>query len=176
MADALSEESTHSTCERRPNVPLDNDGIRHEKSLQFRRTRSAEKASIMRQIKELTECFTNRKNVVEVRKKAQKFEEIVTNFRDAHNANHATLEDDFEIQDLQEYFECENQRIVNFYWTLNKWFSKAESKSLKGAESEINPYDSVSNTGSRSRTRTSRAKSSHASLHSSKTGSSADSP
>ena len=76
-----------------------------------------------------------------------------------HNAYHATLDDDFKIQHSQEYFECENQRIVNFQRTLEEWFSREES--------EINPHDSVSNTGSRSHTRTSCSKSSHTSLHSS---------
>ena len=90
------------------------------------------------------------------------------NFRDAHNAYHATLDNDFEIQDSQEYFKCENQRIVNFQRTLKEWFSRVES--------EINPHDSVSNTGSRSCTRTSRSKSSHTSLRSSEGGSSAASP
>ena len=120
MAEASSEESTRSTRDRRPNVTLDNDGIKHEKSLQCRKTRRAAKARITRKIKELTESFTNLENVAVVRKWAQEFEEIATNFRDAHNAYHATLEDDFEIQDSQKYFECENQQIVNFQWTLEE--------------------------------------------------------
>ena len=121
-----------------------------------------------KKIKELTERSTSRENVADVREGAQEFEEITANFRDAHNAYHATLNDDFEIQDSQEYFECENRRIVNFQRTLEEWFSRAES--------EINPHDSVSNTGSRSRTHTSRSKSSHTSLRSSEGGSSAASP
>ena len=133
MAEASSEESTRSTRDRRPNVTLDNDGIRHEKSLQCRKTRSAAKARITRKIKELTERFSNRENIADVRKGALEFEEIVTNFRDAHSACHATLDDDFEIQDSQEYFECENQRIVNFQRTLEEWFSREER--------EINPQD-----------------------------------
>ena len=168
MAEAPSEESTRSTHDIRPNVTLDNDGIQHEKSLQCRKTRSAAKVRITRKIKELTERFTNCENVADVREGAREFEEIAMNFRDAHNAYHATLNNDFEIQDLQEYLECENQRIVNFQRTLKEWFSRAES--------EINPHDSVSNTGSRSRTRTSRSKSSHTSLRSSEAGSSAASP
>ena len=107
---------------------------------------SAAKAHITRKIKELTECFTSRENVANVRKEAQEFEEIAMNFRNAHDAYHATLDNDFEIQDLQEYFECENKWIVNFQRTLEEWFSRAES--------EINPNDSVSNIESRSHTRT----------------------
>ena len=118
MAEASSEESTRPTHNRRPNVTLDNDGIQREKSLQCRKTKSAAKARITRKIKELTERFTNRENVADVREGAQEFEEIATNFRDAHNAYHTTLDDDFEIQDSQEYFECKNQRIVNFQRTL----------------------------------------------------------
>ena len=80
MAEASSEESTHSTRDRRFNVTLNNDGIRRKKSLQFRKTRSAAKARITSKIKELTECFTNRENVAAVRKEAQEFEEVPTNF------------------------------------------------------------------------------------------------
>ena len=98
MAEASSEESTRSTRDRRPNVTLDNDGIRREKSLQYRKTRSAAKARITRKIKELTERSTSRENVADVREGAQEFEEIAANFRDAHNAYHATLDDDFEIK------------------------------------------------------------------------------
>ena len=168
MAEASSEESTRSTHDRRPNVTLNNDGIQREKSLQCRKTRSAAKARITRKIKELTERFTNHENIADVREGVQEFEKIATNFRDTHNAYHATLDGDFEIQDSQEYFECENQRIPDFQQTLVEWFSRAES--------EINQHDSLSNTGSRSHTRTSPYKSSHASLHSSEAGSSAASP
>ena len=157
MAEASSEESTHSTRDRRPNVSLDNDGIQ---SHQCCKTRSAAKARITRKIKELTQCFTNCENVAHVYKGAEEFEEIATNFRETHNAYHATLNKDLEIQDSQEYFECENQQIVNFQQTLEEWFTRAES--------EINPHNSVSNTGSRSCTCTSHSKSSHTSLRSSK--------
>lgn len=103
-----------------------------------------------------------------VRKGAQEFEEITTKFRDAHKAYHAILDDDFEIQALEEYFECENQWIVTFHRTLEEWFSRAES--------EINLHDSVNNTGSKSCTRKSHSKLSHKSLRSLEAGSLAASP
>ena len=113
-------------------------------------------------------------------KKAQEFEEIAARFRDAHDNYHATLDDDCEIEDSHQYFELENRRIVNFQRTLDEWFSKAEFKVTQGSESEINPQDSISNTGSGSRSRTTRPKSSRASsrasLRSSEAGSSAVSP
>ena len=66
MAEALSEESTRSTRDRRPNVSLNNVGIWQEKSLQSHKTRSAAKARITRKIKELTECFSNCENLADV--------------------------------------------------------------------------------------------------------------
>ena len=168
MTEALSEESTCSNRNRRPNVTLDNNGIQRKKSLQCRKTTRAAKACIIREIKGLTECFTNCENVADVRKGAQEFEEITTNFRDAHKAYHAILDDDFEIQALQEYFECENQWIVTFHRTLEEWFSRAES--------EINLHDLVNNTGSKSCTHKSCSKSSHRSLRSLEAGSLAASP
>ena len=147
-----------STRDKRPNVTLDNEGIRHERSLQLRRSRSAAKASITKKIKEITECFSNCENLADVRLNAQEFYETASNFRDVHKAYHASLDDEFETQDSHEYFECESQRIVNFQRTLDEWFAKAESKHLSKVDSEVNPQDSVSNSGSRSRTRSSRSK------------------
>ena len=100
-------------------MTLDNDGIRHERSLQLWKSRSAAKASITKKIKEV--------------------------------AYHASLDDEFEIQDSQEYFECKTQRIVNFQRTLDEWFAKAEDKHRRTVDSEVNPWDSIRNTGSRSR-------------------------
>ena len=154
MATNSSEESTR---DRMPNVTLDNDGIRHEKSLQLRKSRSAAKASITKKIKEVTECFSNCENVGDVRLKAQEFHNTANNFRDAHNAYHASLDDEFEIQDSQEYFECETQRIVNFQRTLDEWFAKAKDKRLRKEESEVDPRDSISNAGSRSRARSKKS-------------------
>ena len=157
-------------------MTLDNNGIRQEKSFQLRRNRSAAKGSITKKIKEVTECFSNCDDIADVRLKAQEFHKTATIFRDAHNAYHASLDDEFEIQDSHEYFECENQRIVNFQRTLDEWFTKMESKHFKRVDSEISPQDSVSNSGSRSRTRSSRSKSSRSSSRTSEAGSSAISP
>jgi len=154
MATNSSEESTR---DRIPNVALDNDGNRHEKSLQLRKSRSAAKASITKKIKEVTECFSNCENVADVRLKAQEFHDTANNFRDAHNAYHASLDDEFEIQDSQEHFECETQRIVNFQRTLDEWFAKAEDKHRRRVDSEVNPRDSISNAGSRSRARSKKS-------------------
>ena len=161
------------TCDKRPNVTLDNEGIRHERSLQLRRNRSAAKASITKKIKEITECFSNCKNVTDVRLKAQEFYETAGNFRDAHKAYHASLDDEFEIQDSHEYFECETQQIVNFQRTLNESFAKAESKHRSKVDREVNPQGSVSNLGSRYSTWSSRSKSVHSGSHMSEARSSA---
>ena len=171
MATNSSEESTR---DRMPNVTLDNAGIRHEKLLQLRKSRSAAKANITKKIKEVTECFSNCENVADVRLKAQEFHDTANNFRDAHNTYHASLDDEFEIQDSQEYFECETQRIVNFQRTLDEWFAKAEDKHRRKVESEVDPRDSVSNAGSRSRARSKKSLRSGSRV--SETGSSAFSP
>ena len=171
MATNSSEESTRG---RMPNVTLDNAGIRHEKLLQLRKSRSAAKANITKKIKEVTECFSNCENVADVRLKAQEFHDTANNFRDAHNTYHASLDDEFEIQDSQEYFECETQRIVNFQRTLDEWFAKAEDKHRRKVESEVDPRDSVSNAGSRSRARSKKSLRSGSRV--SETGSSAFSP
>lgn len=93
--------SATSDRDRPPNVTSDNEGIRHEKSLQLCRNRSAAKANVTMKIKEVTECMSNSRDVADVEWKAKKNLETATlwHFRGIHSAYHASLEDEFEIQD-----------------------------------------------------------------------------
>lgn len=148
MATNTPEENTQElTCDRQPNVTLDNEGIRHEKSLWLHWSRSAAKVTVTKKIREATEYISNSQNAVEVRIKAQEFHETANNFRGAHNAHRASLNDELEIQDSLEYFESETQWIVNFQRTLDEWFKKVENEHYGKTDSEINPQDSISNVG-----------------------------
>ena len=115
--------STTRDRDRRPNVTLDNEGIRHEKTLQLRRNRSAAKANVTKKIKEVTECMSNSRDVADVESKAKEFLEAATHFRGVHSAYHASLDDEFEIQDSNDYFDSEDRRIENFQRTLDEWFA-----------------------------------------------------
>lgn len=150
------------SCDDLSTTTLDNEGIRHEKTLQLRRNRSAMKGNITKKIKEVTECMSNSRDVTDVESKAKEFLEAATHFRGVNSAYHASLADEFEIQDSNDYFDSEARRIENFQRTLDEWFARANKEVRKNVDSEIvKPHDSVSNAGTRSRTRSNRSKSSY---------------
>lgn len=97
---------------------------------------------------------------------AQEFYGTVNDFIEVHNAYHATLEDEFEIQDSHKYFESETLRIENFQRTLQEWLSKAEYNLREPDENEIYPQDSISSAGSRLRRRSDGSSYSHRSSRS----------
>ena len=134
-------------------MTLENEGIRREKSLQLGRNRSAAKANVTKKVKEVTECMSNSRDVADVESKPKEFLETATHFRGVHSAYHASLDDEFEIQDSNDYFDSEARRIENFQRTLDKWFARANKELRENVDSEIvKPHDSMSNAGTRSRT------------------------
>ena len=118
--------------------------------------------------------MSNSRDVTDVELKAKEFLETATHFWGVHSAYHTPLDDKFRIQDSNDYFDSEAQRIENFQQILDKWFTRANKELYENADSEIvKPHDSVSNAGTRSRTRSNQSKSS---LYGSRGGSSAFSP
>ena len=82
--------------------------------------------------------------------KAEEFTKTMEAFKTAHANYHSMLSDEDEIQDSQDYYESERARIAYFHETLNKFITKASAENY---ESEVRPEDSISNVGSRTRTR-----------------------
>ena len=131
-----------TTCDHNRSPNLDNKGIHDKNCLQLRRNRSAAKANVMKKIKEVTECMSNSRDVTDVELKAKEFLETATHFRGVHSVYHTPLDDEFRIQDSNDYLDSEAQRIENFQQILDKWFTRANKELYENVDSEIvKPHD-----------------------------------
>ena len=93
---------------------LEYEGIRNEKRETLRRRRAAAKGNITKKIKELTETKASITDISEARAKAQEFYNAMDNFYKIHADYHGMIDDDFELQDSEEYALTETRRINDF--------------------------------------------------------------
>jgi hypothetical protein len=168
------EDQDASARSRNPNLTLDHEGIRYERSQQLRRNRSDAKGVVTKKIKELTELTTSVIDASEARIKAQEFKDVAVKFYLAHADYHVTIMDEYDLQDSEEYFHNETQRIEAFKRTLADWIHSLSNPNPSPLECEINSNDSISNVGSKTRSRRS-AKGSVSSSRRSRVSSSAQS-
>ncbi|XP_028404804.1 uncharacterized protein LOC114527371 [Dendronephthya gigantea] len=153
---------------------LDHEIIRYERSQQLRRSHSAAKGVVTKRIKELTELITSVIDASEARIKDQEFHDVAVKLYRAHADYHATITDEYDLQDSEEYFHIETQRIEAFKRTLTDWIDGLSNPNPSPMDCEINSKDSISNVGSKARSRWS-AKGSTASSRRSRVSSSAQS-
>ena len=163
----MEEESDGQATRRQvlPNVTPDQQGVWNEDLVRLRRSRRAAKGNVTKKINEITLCMSQSPLVEELLSKAQEFNKTMEAFKTAHANYHSMLSDEDEIQDSQDYYESECARIANFQEILNQFITRASAENY---ESEIRPEDSISNVGSRTRT---RSRASHASSRKSGGGS-----
>ena len=85
------------------------------------------------------------------------------NFYKIHADYHGMIDDDYELQDSEEYALTETRRINNFKRTIIDWIDSFLDVIQKPLDREIEFRDSVSNVGSEVRGRRGRSASSLAS-------------
>ena len=86
----------------------------------------------------------------ELLSKVQEFDKTMEAFKNAHSNYYSMISDEDEIQDSQDYYESECARIANFQEALNQFITRASAENYV---SEVRPEDSITNVGSRTRTR-----------------------
>ena len=150
---------------------LEYDGKRDEKREKLRRRRAAAKGNITKRIKEFTEMKTSITDVSEAQTKAQEFYNAMDNFYKIHADYHGMIDDDYELQDSEEYVLTETQRIENFKRTIIDWINSFSDIIQEPLDREIEFRDSVSNVGSKVRGRRGRPASSLASSRGSRASS-----
>ena len=118
--------------------------------LQLSRSRSAAKGNITKKIKELTEWQMTQRTVLEAREKMAEFDGVATKFYEAHSKYHSIFKDENDIVDSEEYLDKEKERIENFKSSFRDWIQRLENM---GPYDHVNvqPSDSISNIGSKSR-------------------------
>ena len=150
----FDKETTNETAGRAnyPNVTLDQEGIAFERTEQLRGNRSAAKGSVTKKIKELTELKLNLRDANEAKIKTREFNDVVNKFNNAHEVYHATLKDEYDLEDSDEYLQIETRRIENFQRTLNDWVASLTTDQPI-FEHEVRSGDSASNVAHKSRTK-----------------------
>jgi hypothetical protein len=98
------EDQDASARSRNPNPTLDHKGIRYKRSHQLRRNRLAAKGVVTKKIKELTELTTIVIDASEAQIKVQEFKDVAVKFYLAHTDYHATITNEYDLQDSEEFF------------------------------------------------------------------------
>ena len=98
----------------------------------------------MKKINEITKWKINCQSLDDARSKIKEFNDVANKFYSAHEAYHASIDNEYNIMDSDEYFQAEMKRIENSNQTLEEWVLNFTSKGLK-ANQEITPSDSPSN-------------------------------
>ena len=111
MADKESEQTTDGEHEslrtisrvRLENVTLDWDGVRSEKLLQLKRSRSSKKGILIKAQNEIKGLMLNSNNYNLVK---DRIEEFLQEFKEAHAAYHSQLRDENEIKESKDYYDA----------------------------------------------------------------------
>ena len=160
MADKESEQNTDSEHESPPaisrvrseNITLDWDGIRSEKLLHLKRSRSSNKGILTRVQNEIKELMTNSSNYNIVKDRIEEFKQFVQEFKEAHAAYHSLLRDENEIKESNEYYDAAVLLGTDLARDVGNWISSTavdvETRFLRSQE-DLRPEDSISNAGSR---------------------------
>jgi DNA-binding ferritin-like protein len=127
--------------------------------LQLSRSHSTAKGNITKKIKEITEWQMTRGSLDEAHEKLAAFADVATKFYSAHLKYHSIIEDENDLVDSEEYLEKERKRIENFKSSFKDWMQRLENKGSSD-QVDVQPRDSISNTGIRQRSSvaTSRSK------------------
>ena len=166
MADKESEQNTDSEHESPPtistrarlqNVTLDWDGVRSEKLLQLKRSRSAKKGILTKAQNEIKELMLNSNNYDLVKDRIEEFKQFLQEFKETHAAYHSQLRDENEIKESNDYYDAAVLLGTDLARDVGNWISSTtiETRIFQSQE-EVCPEDSISSAGSRASSKLSR--------------------
>lgn len=119
----------------------DVDGIRAERLIRLKRSRSGTLSSITSKRRDIDKLLNDPCNIELVKSEIEKFSSLYGNFCDAHNLFHKELFDELEINESEQYFQEVNESVSLFQQKVGDWLAITSSK-LK--PTEISPDDSAS--------------------------------
>ena len=134
---------------RRPNVMIDQPGVKSERIVRLKKSRSSAKGILTKKQRELTELMNNPSNVDQVRVKVSEFGLAVKTFNEVHDRYHAELRDENAIRDSNEYFGAVDDMVRDIIGEIDLWLQSAQVKLQEKIDFSIglHPEDSVSNIG-----------------------------
>ena len=141
---------------RQENTTLDWDGIRSEKLLQLKKSRSSKKGIVTKAQNEIKDMMLNSYNAELVKGRIEEFKQLVQDFKDTHTAYHSQLRDEHEIEETNDYYDAVTLLATDLARYVANWML-SQTRSPEGSElEELRPEDSISNAGSRVSSRSSR--------------------
>lgn len=167
MADNIEEQSKQNTNDaqetppsiarvRQENTTLDWDGIRSEKLLQLKKSRSSKKGIVTKAQNEIKDMMLNSNNTELVKGRIEEFKQLMQDFKDTHTAYHSQLRDEHEIEESNDYYDAVTLLASDLARDVGNWIlSQTRSPEASKLE-ELRPEDSISNAGSRVSSRSSR--------------------
>ena len=167
MAEKKSEQNTDSEHESPPissrvrlqNITLDWDGIRSEKLLQLKRSRSSKKGILTRVQNEIKELMLNSSNYDLVKDRIEEFKQFLQEFKEAHAAYHSERRKENEIKKSNEYYNAAVLLGTDLARDVGNWISSTAvivETRLPRSQEDLRPEDSISNTSSRASSKSSR--------------------
>lgn len=133
--------------ERRPNVTLEQDGVRRENLHRLKVSRGRALADLNIRRKRIEELAQDTLNVYSVRAELTNLKESYNKFKDAHETFHIQLRDDEEEKTMSTGYLIEVEKdMAEFLDRINVWITETESKCLQNA---VQPSDSASQARSR---------------------------
>ena len=167
MAEKESEQNIDSEHESPPissrvrlqNITLDWDGIRSEKLLQLKRSRSSKKGILTRIQNEIKELMLNSSNYDLVKDRIEEFKQFLQEFKEAHAAYHSQLREENEIKESNEYYGAAVLIGTDLARDVGNWISSTAvivETRLPRSQEDLHPEDSISNSGSRASSKSSR--------------------
>ena len=139
---------------RKPNLTLDQDGIRMERLRKLRNERGGVLSAVTAKRREIDNLLTDASNLEPVKVKLAEITLLFRKFVNTHDAYVAELVDEVQREESEVYFS-EIEASMNFFCeTVNDWLRITEATLH---DLQITPNDSVSQVGSKARPKPKRS-------------------
>ena len=109
---STTEPATDGVRIRRPNITIEQDGVKYERLRQLKSLRSAAKTVVTRRQNEAREIMPFYDDVTDLEQKLSDLNLALNNYQAAHDAYHGELEDREAIDDSLEYYDA-TQLVAN---------------------------------------------------------------
>ncbi|XP_044182749.1 uncharacterized protein LOC114952001 [Acropora millepora] len=164
MAEGGHDFIKENTRQKQRNLTLDWEGIDAESLRKLKQTRGSKRGIVTRAQEEIRLLMTDSSNVLIVKEKLEHLHKAFQEFARAHVEYHNRLNDECDIDESEEYYKSVDQANGRLECEISSWIiacnrSRFETPLAAATREEIDdvtPDDSISNVGSRARSRHSR--------------------
>ena len=169
MAEGGHDFIKENSRQKQRNLTLDWEGIDAESLSKLKQTRGSKKGIVTRAQEEIRLFMTDSSNVLIAKEKLEHLHKAFQEFTRAHVEYHNRLNDECDIDESEEYYKSVDQANGRLGCEISSWiiacnrsrFDNPLAAATREEIDDVTPDDSISNVGSRARSRHShRSKSS----------------